>query len=85
VVEESANSSWCSPSESEYRDVSRMRRHSGTFILRRNARILTAPLIAVLVTFTAVLAWTGVHILWANAGALPPASVVYFTARVFLP
>jgi hypothetical protein len=26
-----------------------------------------------------------VHILWANAAALPPASVVYFSATVFLP
>jgi type IV secretory pathway TraG/TraD family ATPase VirD4 len=47
-------------------------------------RILTAPFIAILVTFAAVLAWTGVHFLWAKAGALPPAGVVYFTATVFL-
>src|SRR5450631_2948709 len=47
-------------------------------------RILTAPLIAILVTFAAVLAWTGVHFLWANAGVLPPVGVVYFTATIFL-
>jgi hypothetical protein len=56
-------------------------------LLQRRAtlhRILTAPLIAILVTFAAVLAWTGVHFLWANAGALPPAGVVNFAATVFL-
>jgi hypothetical protein len=47
-------------------------------------RMLTSPLIAVFVTIAAVIAWSGVRFLWAHAGAQPPASLVYWTATLFL-
>src|SRR3984885_13889399 len=47
-------------------------------------RILTSPLIAMLVTLAGVIAWTIIRLFWSNTGALPPASVVYWTGTIFL-